>query len=369
MDTGAQFSLINANITHSLGIKGKKCNKAISTLNLNENKTGFLCNSKLMLPSSDFVDVKFFAVPGLNLTMNVKGITNNINELRNKNFELSSNIPSYCNDQVNICGVIGNDILSKFSVFEYCSINKNKFVRLANGFIPVGPICKLKNIDVNCDIGRVKEGRIANELKNNTVSSTNKFNVLNDECKKVKFYKNSKVNKNSKAKGKNKPVKNNFKLNKKLQNIVNSVLEPKQEYFSPLNEIFVNSDVEQGLEQLYSLESIGIKNENTSTYHENEIKKFENSIELKDGHYYVDLPWHMDILEKVPSNYSISKVIAKQVYYSNTKKKLNDEYLKVFDTQKELGIIEEIPFPYKADNHVWIPHHAVVRNDPLGSHY
>ena len=37
-----------------------------------------------------------------------------------------------------------------------------------------------------------------------------------------------------------------------------------------------------------------------------QISKFEEGIQLIDGHYYVNLPWYLDIIENVPSNHFIA---------------------------------------------------------------
>ena len=68
---------------------------------------------------------------------------------------------------------------------------------------------------------------------------------------------------------------------------VNFVLEPKQTYFDPLLEFFEESQAEGNIEKMFSCESIGIseQKESISDYDITKTKKFEDSIEFKDGAY------------------------------------------------------------------------------------
>ena len=67
------------------------------------------------------------------------------------------------------------------------------------------------------------------------------------------------------------------------------MLNPNPTYFSPIEKVFPDSNVEQGLEYLYSLESLGIPKD-VSTYDQEQVEKFEKSIEFRDGHYQIELP-------------------------------------------------------------------------------
>ena len=75
------------------------------------------------------------------------------------------------------------------------------------------------------------------------------------------------------------------------------------------------------------------------------------------------MPWHKDILSKVPSNYKLSKVIAKQV--SSRNGSLDSKYFDVFREQQKLGIIEELFEPKDPEKHIWIPHRPIIREDTL----
>ena len=88
-------------------------------------------------------------------------------------------------------------------------------------------------------------------------------------------------------------------------------MRPEPTYYSTLDQMFSDTNVERGLDRFYAIESLGIK-EGTSNYDDEQIAKFKSSIEFKDGFYHVELPWQEDIIDKVPSNYFAAKVIAKK---------------------------------------------------------
>ena len=81
----------------------------------------------------------------------------------------------------------------------------------------------------------------------------------------------------------------------------NFVLLPKKSYFSPLESLFPDSSAEQGLENMFSLDSLGCHEEsNQSQYETVMIEEFQRGIYFKDNKYHVNLPWKEDLVEKVP---------------------------------------------------------------------
>ena len=67
-------------------------------------------------------------------------------------------------------------------------------------------------------------------------------------------------------------------------------------------------EVDNGLENLFSFESTGIKTNDQEliSFDNQQISKFEEGIQLIDGHYYVNLLWYSDRIENVPSNHFIA---------------------------------------------------------------
>ena len=141
-------------------------------------------------------------------------------------------------------------------------------------------------------------------------------------------------------------------------------MDPLKSYFHPLEHILSDSEVDNGLENLFSFESMGIKTNDQEliSFDNQQIIKFEEGIQLIDGHYYVNLSWYLDRIENVPSNHFIAlKVLDQTVEFLN-KKGLIKKYEEIFDNQLEDGIIEEIKVhPSNYNNYTWIPHRPVIR--------
>ena len=174
------------------------------------------------------------------------------------------------------------------------------------------------------------------------------------------------TNEKAKAKRKRNSTRDkDFSIPRKFRASVNFVMNSSEKHFSPLSIAFEESDVQQGLENMFSLESISIKSEELPTCDNKILEKFQNSVELRDGCYYVDLPWYEDILEKVVSNFQLSRVIAKNVHFRNCKSEISEKVLDVFEEQLRLNIIEPVPEGFNPEGHIWIPNRAVVREGDL----
>ena len=147
---------------------------------------------------------------------------------------------------------------------------------------------------------------------------------------------------------------------------VNFVMEPKKTYFSPLEDTFTDSSVEHGLENMFSLESIGCydQEESQSKYDKMKIEDFKSKIEFKESKYHVALPWHENVKE-VPSNEGIAIAVLNKVVKKLKKDGLLESYQNVFKKQLEENIIERIDVsPENFHKHVWVPHRPVIKTEP-----
>ena len=155
-------------------------------------------------------------------------------------------------------------------------------------------------------------------------------------------------------------------LNNKTKTMVNLVMDPLKSYFNPLENILEDSEVDNGLEYLFSLESMGIKNDDKelASYDKDQIDKFKAGIIFKDGHYHVELPWLPEKINKVPSNHVVALKVLDKTMNHLRKIGLTEKYQEVFDKQLADGIIEEIiVHPSDYNNHVWIPHRPVIKTE------
>jgi hypothetical protein len=118
---------------------------------------------------------------------------------------------------------------------------------------------------------------------------------------------------------------------------------------------------------LCSLESVGIRTDDLPDSDSQKVEEFKRNITLVDGVYHVKLMWDKAVLERVPSNYIIAKLLAKKVHQRNVKTGLASQYTDVFDEQLRAGIIEPIKVDsdFSPDDYKWLPHYPIVRQDEL----
>ena len=74
--------------------------------------------------------------------------------------------------------------------------------------------------------------------------------------------------------------------------MVNAVMDPIKSYFNPLKHLIEDTEVDNGLEHLFSFELMGIKTTEADlvSLESEQIKKFEDGISFSNGHYNVELP-------------------------------------------------------------------------------
>ena len=152
----------------------------------------------------------------------------------------------------------------------------------------------------------------------------------------------------------------------KVKTMVNLIMDPLKSYFNPLENILEDSEVDNGLEYLFSLESLGIKRDDKElvSFDQEQVEKFKQGISLQDGYYNIELPWLPDKVDLVPSNHNIALKVLDRTISILQRKGLLNEYQEVFDKQLDDGIIEEItvdPTQYK--KYVWIPHRPVIKTE------
>ena len=153
-------------------------------------------------------------------------------------------------------------------------------------------------------------------------------------------------------------------LNNKTKTMVNLVMDPLKSYFNPLEHMLEDSEVDNGLEHLFSLESMGIKVDDRDlvSFDKDQINRFREGIQFKDGSYYVELPWYPDKIDLVPSNHFVALKVLDRTMEHLRRKELTEKYQEVFDKQLQEGIIEEIKVnPSDYDKHIWIPHRPVIK--------
>ena len=144
---------------------------------------------------------------------------------------------------------------------------------------------------------------------------------------------------------------------------VNFILNPHNSYFNPILYAKSDPDMDVEIENLFRVESLGIKDRDLSEVDLQMVENFDNQIECRNERYYVKLPFK-ECINEVPSNWKISLATLDRVIHSLQTKGLMTEYDDIFQKQLDMGIIEEISIsPENYENFVFIPHHPVIRTE------
>ena len=98
-----------------------------------------------------------------------------------------------------------------------------------------------------------------------------------------------------------------------LQSSVNFVMSPTKSYFFPLESLFPEISVEQGLEAMFNMDSLSHNEEIESDFDSQLIDKLKQDISLRDGRYHVELPWKDEVISEVPSNHKVALSVLDKV--------------------------------------------------------
>ena len=401
LDTGAQFSIINKELVES---KVGPCLSPLTTRLVSSfgvplaNRSGYNYVADLTRPCGSKVFCLFFAMENFHLNLQIPMIKTILYTMNTNGFSVSPNFPRVMGEDFRIQGILGNDILQFFELFSIENTNilgkGCKVVRVADGCLPYGsglfymppnkereyidrlsesddqipsnPSSKISFEKPSLPIKKVELPKIK------TKELTNKFDLVESSYngESLTFCNSSfdieGVSSNNPVINNRKKKSLNFTPPKRLGReklIVNFAVNPVGYQFDPLQEIFANSNVEYGLDNFYSLESIGIQDEDGVAYENDQVDSFKKSISYKDGHYHVKLPWKSDLVKKVPSNLKISLAVAERVYDKLENKGIVEKYEEVFNEQEALGIIE--PVEKRTPGQIFIPHRPVIKMDDL----
>ena len=144
-----------------------------------------------------------------------------------------------------------------------------------------------------------------------------------------------------------------------LESVVNSCLNS----FEGIDQEKNSLDLEK-FENLFNLESIGIKETEISNYDKVKIDSFKDGITYKNGKYHIQLPWYENLIPMVKSNFNIAKGVLNKVVANLNSNKLFEQYNQVFEDQLSEGILEELcAGNFNVEDHIWIPHRPIIKED------
>ena len=112
------------------------------------------------------------------------------------------------------------------------------------------------------------------------------------------------------------------------------------------------------IENLWSLDAVGIVNESFSPEERTAIERFENSIVKANSQYSVDLPFKSEVRPPVNFRKAYGQLTSLMRSFQN-KPELFDQYDKIFIDYKERDFIERVEGPIKGH---YLPHHGVTKD-------
>lgn len=311
LDTGSQKSYISSAILHRIRYSAE--NMCDVTYNLKTFHASSEVKLKqavldLVFPNT-MLQVPLLIHSNLSIQFRVDGLMTALNNFQAANIQLAdSSFSCQSNDTVCLEGLLGIDIMQYF-------VNMN--------LVPC-----LNGVAFSLPGGVVPFGNIEQYLSPEQFQSSVPQSIERTDCN--------------------------------LQTVVNHVMEPQPSYFDPLSAVLPDSDVERGLERMFSMESIGLESGLNTDAKTLAYEKFVKGVSFLDGHYQVELPWNDDI-SFVPSNREICLKVLRRNWNLLQSKGLLKAYQNVFDQQEKEGIIERIPIPSEDSGFVFVPHRAVVK--------
>lgn len=354
IDTGSSVSLIDKSIADKLPFKRTPVFKTISAFKNRIRPKCWELQTPIVFPNSERYQCNVLAIKNLSLKLTLHNSVEIIKFCHENTVPISPNCEQYNSSvkQVFVQGILGCDLLEELSVFEVCRFEPYNFFRIANGYVPFGscktkisqsPLRAIEFSQPKSESERLPSQKIAKakRIRSNIIAGS----VEVSSHPKSHFAPNISTS--------------------EINHAVNFVFSPKTAIPSPLEQILDDSSVEQGqdgYEKLYALENLGIVSTNNFV-DDKFIEEFEKEIVFKDGHYYVAIPWKPEIIDQVPHNFELSKILAKKVYDKNVLAGMEEAYFDIFSEQLSEGIIERIPPGFDPQKHKFIPHRAVVRPD------
>ena len=346
IDTGSQRSYVSSQILDGIANNAKTVTHNVKTFIGLENREfkemplQIYLNDIVKPTVPVLVDKNFkieFVVNGVDIAL--KNLNQNLKyELADSNFNLNSN-----NSKIELHGILGADVIAMLPQLKMIKCMGGAAFKLENGsIIPFG------------NVGRFIFPNQISEFQNIKAQSQ-KFENQTNQIIKIQRKPSSLSSVTNEA---------SSCQSSDSDAVVNFVVQPYQSYFSPLSHLKNDSDVEQGLENMFKLESLGLTEKESESLDQNYIQNFKEKIEFQNGKYHIALPWKEDKLKDVPSNAHIALKVLDRVTKNLEHKNLTEKYDDVFQQQLQDDIIEKIEVqPKDYNKHVWIPHRPVIKTD------
>ena len=308
LDTGSQRSYLSDNILREMQITLENETNLVVNTFIDSDTRSFGELAVLVAVENQKFSIPFLISDSFDLNFTVQGLKQAHSNI-SKEFVLQDKL---ANDQVTVEGLIGIDVVQCFKQFEIVPCQEGSAFRTEDGLIPFG------NID----------------------------SFLTSRQLQTKYSDNSHTG--------SEPLVNH--------SLINFALNPVKTRFDPIGSVIRDSYVEDRLDDMFSLETLGIPDSSTD-YDMDKIEEFNNNIVFEDGSYGVNLPWKENV-PLVPHNFYISCSILDKVVENLRRDNLYDQYKSVLQKQLDEGIIEEVPISQlNIENHKFVPHRPVIKTE------
>ena len=331
IDTGSQVSLVNQTLAAPFSKIIQKSTKEFACFNNTFQLNCSTIKTQLSGPLNKPVSCELIAVQGFN----IKYVVPQLKRLVEEQKKIKRISPSFLkcvesirNGELKVHGLLGVDLVAQLVRFSIVSSDTCCFAEVGDGLVPMGSVAS--PLHVHC----VEQ-----------VSTTT--SALQSARRKQR-----KPPKGNRFKGCQKASKN------EVCSAVHQMCITTRNRFDVLPD-FAAEHMQQ---QLTVANSYGESEDDKPL---NDFNHFKNNITFKNNKYQVKVPFQPDILQKVPSNYSVCKVLAKKVHQKLPSTELKNQYFDYFQDQVQNDIITPLEENFDISSHKFIPHRPIFREDPL----
>jgi len=311
IDTGSQRSYLKESVLTKLGYSEGAEEKPYNVSSFLNSGVRQMSEANLSVNFCDQLEnfqLNFLIDKKFSLEVSVNGLDDAINTLRGE-FPLADSafLAAGSQETCKLDGLLGVDAIQFFTNFSLISCRRGAAFQYTGGIIP---------------FGQVENFLSKQQIKSLTESKIRESAFLDSQ---VNFLIE-------------KPTPHNY-----------------------LTDFESGDDIEERLDNLFKVESLGLTEEK-SDFDTEQIAKFRESVELIDGHYNVEIPWDADKLRTVDSGFNTALAVLPKITEKLKNNKLYDSYDAVFRQQIQDDILEEINLQeINTADHTWIPHRPVVR--------
>ena len=315
LDTGSQRSYVSSRALDRINYPACQDSQEFVISTFLEKRSRKFAEVSLAVNSGDSsrtCQLSFLLDDNLQLSLSVASLPDAITNIRSKHSLADCSFTNCSSEEIVLEGLLGIDALQTFN-FQSTKVLNGSAWQVANAVVPYGAI----------------DSFLTNEQLTRKYEPSN----LSSSDSSV------------------------------LQSVVSCALQPKGSHFDPVAALYPESQIENHLNNFFSMESIGIPANERSD--DEQMKSFEKSISFENGKYHVGLPWIQDKINKVPSNFLYAKAILAKVVENLTNRSLLSDYRAIFEEQLAEGIIEEMDLnQMDTSKNQWLPNRPVIKQSP-----